>query len=479
MRLKSFLGRIQALLQNGSNSLATDLLTEFLLDTYGKPTGLNLPNLQELTEKKTAEIVSILKRRLTELSQNSECNNSSRSYEDESLTVDDLLLIESTALDIDLSSEDYTDREEVDSARQNRRIFTSTANISNEVSPTGKSPIKVGSEFPVPPVPFPQSTPETLLNASPHSQNRRNQDFLDEDDLPLYHDDHNFESERGAETNPDDGFDVELENAGFIDPDTYGDGYEDLDDSDELLDGLEDDSELGWRDDFGEVEHEGALSRNERAFQIALDVGLQFGWGKNGIDLLHEIFMERGWGQAQGAMRSLLAKEVTIEELRLAKDVKDLWESRDDFSMAFHRQRKDVSDYTYQGGRVLSWVQIFKLIKLFPDGTDMSEIELFLDREYDQWFRPQRKYRLYNSFLSHLKSMTESGSVIEPWMSDCVDFTGHEGWVDDEDSEKYRIGTPFYVELSQMGLIPDIWLDSLDYIMGPPDDALMKDCIGS
>lgn len=480
MKLERFLEQIRRLLNDGNRSQATDLLTEFLLDVYGRPAGLDMSNLHDLSQKQPGEIVAILNQVLRVPSGGREGPKRQPHFDPENLTDDDLALIKSTADDINLACDDYQPDEELGLEIPNERTAMSQALDLEppqiESQPSETLPFTVS--FKARPASTKKlsaaapniSDPDIDLGNEPDSEGifepEKSQQYL-------------CDFEEVAELNLDDDFIFGEDFEGFEDDDADKGADEYLLDDDDLIEDLERDFDVSVRDDLRHVDQDGSLTQDERAYQVALGVGLNYGWTKEGIDLLHEIFMERGCSQAQLAMRRALADGKTVDEVKLAKELKDLWEARADFSIAFYKARQDQSDCTYQGGRVLSWVMAFKVIKFFPEKTDISEIEFFLEQEYDLWFRPRGRKRSSLSFLDHLKNLTTPGRDFEGMLLDCVDFVGYERWAFEEYSEKDSIGTPLYSELVDLGLIPDIWLDYLDHSMGPVDVALLKDFIGT
>ncbi len=159
--------------------------------------------------------------------------------------------------------------------------------------------------------------------------------------------------------------------------DYYPDDDEDLDDS-------------SWADGLG-IDTEGAVSREERAWQVASAVGEEHALDKNEVEALAEIFVENGWSACRVAIARELTAGTTVEELIIAASVKEVWEEYsefyDDFSTSY---------------RTMSWPLAPKIIRSFEGYPDIEEIEQLLVRLFDHWTSDKIARRLTPTFGEYL-----------------------------------------------------------------------------
>jgi hypothetical protein len=459
MNLERFLEKIYQLLCEGYPSQATDLLTDFLLETYGRPRGLQLSEPYDLSQKQPEEIVEILRETLVAMADEESGKYKQKTVFHDDLDEDDLYLIDEIAQSLDRQCETYDLDEEIHDVE---KASSNSSSTSHNLATSPPFP-ELNDSLTGPQVKFLTKASAKISEDGqetevPSAEIRFATSSIDEDQVDSILDD-----------------DLELlEKEEFDDDSTLCSGEEEADDeiSDE---DYEEDEFCDERDELNDVAYEGKLSREERAYQIAIEVGLSYGWEKEGIDVLHEIFVENGWGQARIAMERELADGTSEEEIRLAKELKEMWADRADFWMAFFQSRKDSSDYTYPGGRVLSWRMALSLVRLFPNGADISEIEFFLENEYSKWLSRPRRRALHNSFLGYLFQFVKTEENIPGFSPHFNSYCEDVVRVNERRDLMLDLGTPMYAKLSRLGLVPDVWLDYSDHSMGPPDAERMKD----
>ena len=208
---------------------------------------------------------------------------------------------------------------------------------------------------------------------------------------------------------------------------------------------------------------------------MAIAVGLKFGLRRVDIDFLQQVFIEHGWGNARIAIISLLAKGVTIRDIRLAKQMKDIWSDRRDFWIGFYKTRRDTSDYTYESSRILSWAFAVKFTKIFPEEVEFDEVEYYMEEFFDIWWN--RKRRFYFKFIDYLKDIAEKTAVGEFVIEIIREHaTDYEEFHNDELN---NYGSPLYNKLNHIGLIPEIWVNGFDQRQSQPVAAVMNDYLGA
>ena len=184
-------------------------------------------------------------------------------------------------------------------------------------------------------------------------------------------------------------------------------------DDDLFYDGEEDD-----RAALIDVEYLGKISRQERAWQIAYDLGIAFDWDDQGIAMLQEVFIERGWQQARVAMEYLMREGMTPEQLMYARELKENWDLRPELTIAFYYTRKDRSNYCYAGEKVLSWRVAIEIVRSFNGCNDFDEIEQFVEEALDTWYSNGRLRHDYKSFLQYLRSAVDHEECLSPNLLD-------------------------------------------------------------
>lgn len=447
MKITVLLSNIYRLLLEGNRSRATDLLTEFMLKEQGVPTGLPLSKIGELSQGSPKEIVSRLRKLLTEqgLIHSYQMSPVTLSKDPDDLDDEDLELIDAVAAELEARAEVYVYDEEA--APNVKPLAPSDVTADTLLLKDDSMPPGISNTF------FSEEDDEEYHTELSYHEYDDNWSFSedDEDDDDLKGTGRDLEDIEHL----DDLFlqGDEIRCVGALDDD-FAEEYFGLDEEDELTDAV-----LGGRTDFEDIDISEGLSREERARQIAVRVAMIFGWERSGVDLLAEVFEEHGWGNARISIEQMLAEGVTEDELRLVKELKDLWEGNEVYALAFLRPGNRTGYCTYHGGRILSWRMAARVARVFTNG-DVCEIESFLDKAFDAWYESSAiKYR-YPVFLNYVKHVI---SVLD--LEKC--FPGGV-FCDDPSAEdfEYEIEkdlprTPLYRELTNYGLVPSIWNDFL------------------
>jgi len=204
-----------------------------------------------------------------------------------------------------------------------------------------------------------------------------------------------------------------------------------------------------------QVRTDGGLSRWERARQVALEVAWPHGWDRAGIELLAEVFDAHWWSAAKRSMERELAAGMTPEELRLALAAREIWRSHLEFATDF----RTVSRYSTHSGaadryRVLSWPQALRLVRAFGGLPEPEEIELFLERLFDEWYSDPDRRSACPSFHRYLHYRLVLGHDIAP---EWPEWTFEPDEVDDADSEDVHdpgICNRWFAAVNRFGLLP-------------------------
>lgn len=161
--------------------------------------------------------------------------------------------------------------------------------------------------------------------------------------------------------------------------------------------------ELDLDDDEGferieEVRHSGRLTPAERAEAASMQIAWQHDLGPREGRELAGLFEEHVWGITRQAITRLLEDGCTVDEIRVASDIRSIWVGHPEFSCNLGR-----------GARVQSipWDMAVRLARGFGADEDPIEVEWFLERLHGSWYdrqvgnRPDHSFFLYVFALSH------------------------------------------------------------------------------
>ena len=137
------------------------------------------------------------------------------------------------------------------------------------------------------------------------------------------------------------------------------------------------------------------LTRAERALQVAMNVGTEFGWDRAGIKLLAIIFDRYWWSASQVAIRRELASGMTPHELVLAEDVRQIWYQHPEFWSASGASGEIVQRYS-----LISWPTALSLIRSFKGYPQAEEVESLLNEYFEKWYDSDRLQRRFPGFYS-------------------------------------------------------------------------------
>ena len=204
--------------------------------------------------------------------------------------------------------------------------------------------------------------------------------------------------------------------------------------------------------ELSEVKTDSKLSRRERAQQQAIALGLAYGWDREGIGILTEVFHTYWWSAAKRSMEREMAFGMVQEELSLAMAVRTIWLEHEEFSMSL----SGFPNYS------ISWPLALQLVRKFCAYPDVVEIEIFLNDTYSDWISTASLTRIYRSFRDYLIAKIAhlpTEMIVSP---DAPMYEDYKYQQDDYFAGAYAgLNNPGYRSLEEYGLIPDIWYDPL------------------
>ncbi|PNU18599.1 hypothetical protein C2E25_16795 [Geothermobacter hydrogeniphilus] len=376
MTIEQLLANIRVLLENGAAGEASDLLCGFLYEKLGKLTTVNLPSSSSSLPPRV--IVSHLRKSLNNLlpPEAKASSVDSASYE---LQQHDFELILQTSEECEVRQRAYRPGQEslvvpIDAEGEAEACSTSPDISSERLDGPELSQSDRKEELSEYALSSEDNSSEDLLDAAPEVKDLSEEgcEFLDF-----------YVLEGQSESNYSTDSEILLDDGFF---------YDEFDDE---------------RQDLTDVKSDGKISREERAWQVAYELGLSYGWDERGIALLQEVFVERGWQQARVAMEYLLETGMTPEQLLFAKELKESWEQRTELMIAIHRKSSELSGYCYLGEKILSWRVAIAIVRSFDGCSDFDEIDQFVNEAFDAWYSSGRLRRSYRTFLQYLRSVAK------------------------------------------------------------------------
>jgi hypothetical protein len=228
-------------------------------------------------------------------------------------------------------------------------------------------------------------------------------------------------------------------------------------DWDEFAFDADDFDEAPTREELVAVQSEGHLTRLERARQQAVNLGLEFGWDEDGIDVLTEVFNRYWWSQCKESMRRELQAGLRPDELRLALDIREIWSNHAQFAMDFSRLNGlTLLETTSAVYRNLSWPLALALVRSTDGYPDVDYIERLLCDLFDEWYTHshlRRRCKSFNLFLFFRLGLASQELQLWPqWTFEPEEFLGLEM----DDDHRPGVCTPEYQALNLLGLIPKV-----------------------
>ena len=214
--------------------------------------------------------------------------------------------------------------------------------------------------------------------------------------------------------------------------------------------GVEYDDEITENEIFS-LPTENRLTRLERARQVALELGDEYDWDEDGIDVLTKIFFKHGWNATRRSMRWELDAGVTPFELLLAEKAREIWFEYTEFSEARHGRYGISHKYLN-----LSWPNALLLIRSFGAYPDPAEIEKLLIDLYDTYQNKASLIDAYGSFTKYLEYHIGRGRSAlreSPWLSfDANDYEAEAEALDLEGVDKICSQKNLHSALLELGI---------------------------
>ncbi len=203
------------------------------------------------------------------------------------------------------------------------------------------------------------------------------------------------------------------------------------------------------------VQSEGCLTRRQRARQEAIKLGLEFEWDEDGIAILTDVFDRHWWNSAKRSMRREMEAGLEPEELRLALEIREVWNSHPEFSTDF--SGVDSNSWLNAASpvyRTLSWPLALALVRSGDAYADAECMEHRLCELFDEWYTHRtvrRRLQSFNTYLYFRSGMADR--ELHEWHAWSFEPESALG-LEDEDAYQPGYGTPALRVLNDLDLIP-------------------------
>lgn len=333
-----------------------------------------------------------------------------------------------------------------------------------------------------------QKPPQPTMEAQPNAQGALfsfeddeeiETETLAEDYEALLRDDvdaTSWHSDVDADTLPLDALAEDEEPLRLVSDDSRSD-FADQEMDAETLDWFFDDlDESPSEEELRTVRTLGRVNRDERARQVAIDVGLRHDWPEEGIALLARVFRRHYWSAARVAMEREMARGMTPEELALAIELREFWERSPEFSMCLGNGR----GWRLPGGsttadryRILSWPASLRLVRLFAGEPQLEELTTLIDELFECWSDCSRYQLACPSFHHFIYAWLAAQDDAAPFIPPDI-LWAQDDPAADHDLDPGRVAARLNFFLVE-GLLPDQWTSWDTYHVSAGDLAAAED----
>jgi len=155
------------------------------------------------------------------------------------------------------------------------------------------------------------------------------------------------------------------------------------------------------------------ITREHRAYQLAMDAVESHGWSKNEVKFLAQVFKRFGWTFTRQSIIAELEAGMSFDEFKLAVEIREIWKANPEFSIGFslYKSHGDYSSCLHSIYVNLNWSFCMKIIRSFNSLPDPAEIDLHFHRLYTEWEQYQSKQQRYFSFYSFILTLLDQKNI--------------------------------------------------------------------
>ena len=167
--------------------------------------------------------------------------------------------------------------------------------------------------------------------------------------------------------------------------------------------------------DFGED-----VSHEDRAFQVAMEIGEKYDWDFEEVKLLANVFNDHGWSFTKRSIINELELGMTFNEFKLAVEIRKIWQSHTEFSICYS-PFGSFGDISLKYKSVYNnphWSFCLKIIRGFDSFPDPEEMEQHFISLYTIWrFSSELRdqHFSYYGFIRDIVSVGDAPLDILAW----------------------------------------------------------------
>lgn len=152
------------------------------------------------------------------------------------------------------------------------------------------------------------------------------------------------------------------------------------------------------------------VERRVRATQQARALLASFGYDtRRHVRAFTDIFFRFGWSRCKATVADCIKRGYYPEEIHLAFRIRIEWAGCTEFTeyvySPWNGERR-----SYPGAAILGWGLALDIIRAFDGLPTLSEVRIFLDREFDAWSGSPALQEEYKSFPQYLTKCRLDGS---------------------------------------------------------------------
>jgi predicted Zn finger-like uncharacterized protein len=158
----------------------------------------------------------------------------------------------------------------------------------------------------------------------------------------------------------------------------------------------------------------------DRSFQMAMEIGEQYEWGREEVKLLARVFYEHGWSLTRNYILRELELGMTFDEFQLAVKIREIWHSHTEFSIGYSL-KGSFGDDSLKYRSVYknpAWSLCLKIIRKFDSRPDPEEIEQHFLTLFSIWkfsSELQDRHITYYGFIKEIVNGDDASLDMLVW----------------------------------------------------------------
>jgi predicted Zn finger-like uncharacterized protein len=165
--------------------------------------------------------------------------------------------------------------------------------------------------------------------------------------------------------------------------------------------------------DFGEVDADKGVPGQDRALQMAMEIGEKYGWAFEEVKLLGNVFNDHGWSFTRNSIINELKLGMKFYEFQFAVEIRKIWQSHSEFSTGYSlfgsfgdNSLKYKSVYINP-----EWSFCLNIVRRFDAIPDPEEMEHHLVSLYTKWKFSSVLQDQHISYYDYIRGIVDSGDA--------------------------------------------------------------------